>query len=69
LTVSQAQPLCAAEEEQWPNWFDDPLWWQAGTSGKVRLHATIQDLNRRQVRYLIHFKGDGTGTRVGWKYR
>jgi hypothetical protein len=36
---------------------------------KILLHDTIKDLNRRQLPYLIHFKGDGTGRRIGWEYR
>jgi hypothetical protein len=61
--------LAAAEELGWPEWFDDPLPPVAGHSSKVRLHDTIKDLNRRQRRRLIHFNGDGSGTRVGWELR
>ena len=61
--------LCAAEELFWATWIDDPLPRQAGMNAKVRLHDTIKDLNRRQHPYVIQFKGDGTGTRVGWEYR
>jgi len=60
--------LCAAEELDWVDWFDDPLPRPSGMNHKVRLHDTIKDLNRHQLSYLIHFKGDGTGTRVGWEY-
>jgi hypothetical protein len=60
--------LCAAEEQRWPWWFDDPLPKIPRTNPKVRLHDTIKDLNRRQTAQLIHFKGDGTGTRIGWEY-
>jgi len=68
-SVNQELVLRAAEELGWAVWFDDPLPGQRGKSAKVRLHDTIKDLNRRQVPHLIHFKGDGTGTRVGWEYR
>jgi hypothetical protein len=61
--------LCAAEELGWPDWFDDPLPGRGKGNAKVRLHDTIKDLNRRQLACLIRFKGDGTGTRVGWEYR
>jgi hypothetical protein len=61
--------LCAAEELRWPAWFDDPLPPAPRKNSKKRLHNTIQDLNRRQTPQLVHFKGDGTGTRVGWEYR
>jgi hypothetical protein len=67
--ANQQLVLCTAQELQWPAWFDDPLLRRPGTSPKVRLHDTIKDLNRRQVPYLVHFKGDGTGMRVGWEYR
>jgi hypothetical protein len=61
--------LCAAEEMAWPSWFDDPLPPVPRTSSKVRLHDAIKALNHHQVPYLVHFKGDGTGTRIGWEYR
>ena len=60
--------LCSAEEPGWPTWFDDPLPRGRGDA-KQRLHDTIKDLNRRQRPYLVHFKGDGTGTRIGWELR
>jgi hypothetical protein len=61
--------LMAAEELGWPKWFDDPLPVAPRLNSKVRLHETIKALNRNQCPHLIHFKGDGTGTRVGWGYR
>jgi hypothetical protein len=64
-SVNQELILSAAEELGWPMWFDDPLPGCKGRSAKVRLHDTIKDLNRRQKAPLIHFKGDGTGRRVG----
>jgi hypothetical protein len=60
--------LLAAEELNWPAWFDDPLPRRGRRNPKVLLHDTIKDLNRHQTPYLIHFKGDGTGTRIGWEY-
>jgi hypothetical protein len=67
--VNQELVLCAAEELAWPEWFDDPLPRVPGCNPKVRLHDTTKDLNRRQTPYLVHFRGDGSGTRVGWVYR
>lgn len=61
--------LSAAEELDWPVWFDDPLPRGMVRNAKVRLHDTIKDLNRRQRIFLIHFMGDGTGTRLGWELR
>jgi hypothetical protein len=68
-SLNQELVLRTAEELGWPRWFDDALPRVPGTSPKVRLHDTIKALNRHQNPYLIHFKGDGTGTRVGWEYR
>src|SRR5262249_12965343 len=61
--------LCTAEELSWPSCFADPLPRGKLRSPKVRLHDTIKDLNRRQGPHLVHFKGDGTGTRIGWELR
>ena len=69
LACNQELVLLAAEEVGWPRWFDDPLLRVRGKSPKRRLHDTIQDLNRHQTPYLVHFKGDGTGTRIGWEFR
>jgi hypothetical protein len=66
--INQELILLAAEEMNWPEWFDDPLPRRSGVNPKVRLHDTIKDLNRRQIPHLVHFKGDGTGTRIGWEY-
>jgi hypothetical protein len=61
--------LSAAEEMAWPKWFDDPLPPVPQIRSPVRLHDAIKALNNHQTPYLVHFKGDGTGTRVGWEYR
>jgi hypothetical protein len=66
---NQETILRAAEEMDWPDWFNDPLPRAPGMSPKVRLHDTIKWLNHRQTQYLIHFKGDGSGRRLGWEYR
>ena len=66
-SVNQELILSTAEELSWPDWFDDPLPGASGVNRKLRLHDTIKDLNRRQARPVVHFKGDGTGTRVGWE--
>jgi hypothetical protein len=67
--VNQELILSAAEEQGWPPWFDDPLPRRGGANPKVLLHNTINDLNRRQSVYLVHFRGDGTGRRIGWEHR
>jgi hypothetical protein len=66
---NQELVLSAAEELRWPNWFDDPLFFVREKNPKILLHDTIKDLNRRQSPYLVHFKGDGTGRRIGWEYQ
>jgi hypothetical protein len=66
--TNQVLVLLTAEELHWPRWFDDPLWRRPATNSKKRLHDTLQDLNRRQQAQLIHFKGDGSGNRIGWDY-
>jgi hypothetical protein len=68
-SMNQELVLYAAEELGWDPWFDDPLPRRPGTNPKILLHDTIKDLNRRQVPHFIHFRGDGTGKRVGWEYR
>jgi len=67
-SVNQELVLRAAQEQGWPVWFDDPLPRASGTNPKTRLHDTTKDLNRRQAESLIHFKGDGSGRRIGWEY-
>jgi hypothetical protein len=66
---TQETILLAAEELGWSRWFDDPLPHQRNGNAKVRLHDTIKRLNRHQSPHLVRFKGDGTGTRVGWELR
>jgi hypothetical protein len=65
--ANQELILISAEEQQWPDWFDDPLPRKIGQNPKIILHDTIKDLNRRQNESLVHFKGDGSGRRVGWE--
>jgi hypothetical protein len=66
--LNQELILISAEELEWPEWFDDPLPRQNGKNPKVVLHDTIKDLNRRQTESLVHFKGDGSGRRIGWQF-
>jgi hypothetical protein len=61
--------LCVAEEMAWPAWFDDPLPHCGRQNPKTRLHDAIKNLKLHQQARLIRFKGDGTGTRVGWEYQ
>ncbi len=66
---NQELVLCGEEELDWPTWMDDPLPRINGKNSKVRVHDTIKDLNRhQQISELVHFRGDGTGTRIGWQY-
>jgi hypothetical protein len=65
---NQEAVLNAAQEQGWPFWFDDPLPPRDGMKPARRLHDTRVELNRRQQVSLIHFKGDGSGKRIGWEY-
>jgi hypothetical protein len=64
---NQEAILLAAEELAWARWFDDPLPRARAGNPKARLHDAIKNLNRHQTLPLVRFKGDGTGTRVGWE--
>jgi hypothetical protein len=66
---NQEAILMAAEEMGWPPQFDDPLPRVRWGNPKVRLHDAIKHLNRHQLPHLVQFRGDGTGTRVGWELR
>jgi hypothetical protein len=67
--VNQVRILSAFEEEGWPPRVDDPLPTTPGVEPKRRLHHTINSLNGSQLRPLIHFMGDGTGTGIRWEPR
>jgi hypothetical protein len=58
-----------AEKQGWPSWMDDPLPRVSKSGAKVRLRYTVEDLNKFQRPYLVHFKLDGTGRRWGWELR
>lgn len=68
-SANQELVLVTAEELGWISWFDDPLPRGKNGNPKVRLHDTIKNLNRHQSPHLVKFKGNGTGTRVGWELR
>jgi hypothetical protein len=59
--------LAVFEEEGWAEYIDDPLPSRAGQDPKQRLHDTIKSLNRNQRHRVLHFRGDGSGRRVGWE--
>ena len=61
--------LCTADELDWIPWFDSPLPLRSDRNPKTCLNYSIKALNRHQSPYLIHFQGDGTGTRIGWELR
>ncbi len=68
-STNQEAILTTAEELGWPRWFDDPLPRSQLRNPKRAVQDTIKDLNRRQHFRIVHFQGDGTGTRVGWELR
>jgi hypothetical protein len=63
---NQETVLAAFEEEGWPMRIDDPLPQTPEIDPKVRLHDTIKNLNRHQLRRGICFRGDGRGWGVLW---
>jgi hypothetical protein len=64
---NQERVLSAFQEEGWPCHIDDPLPPVADQTPKRRLHDTIKCLNRRQIKRLIRFLGDGAGQGVRWE--
>ncbi len=48
----------------WPTRISDPLPPSSDVDPKQRLHDTIKCLNRRRLKKLLKFGGDGTGTGV-----
>lgn len=67
--ANQELILAAFQEEGWPSFIDDPLPPEGDQDPKRRLHSTLRNLNRGHKNMLIHFEGDGTGERIGWKWR
>ena len=65
--ANQEMILSAFEEEGWPPRIDDPLPPPPDQDPKLRLHSTINSLNRRHRTSLIRFLGDGNGLGVRWE--
>jgi len=61
--------LDSEQELGWPLWMDDPLSRKAGHDPKRRLNQTLKNLNRGQNAPRVLFRGDGTGTRLGWSIK
>ena len=68
-SLCQEAILAAFEEEGWPPAVDDPLSPLAELDPKRRLRDIIKGLNASQTNCLLHFRGDGTGTRILWEFR
>ncbi|NLX97032.1 MAG: hypothetical protein GXY83_12730 [Rhodopirellula sp.] len=64
---NQEHVLAAFEEEGWPVRIDDPLPPVPEQSPKLRLHTTVNALNRNQRNRLIRFSGDGRGEGIRWE--
>ena len=58
--------LSVFQEEDWPEFIDDPLPPALDGDAPTRLQATVKSLNRRQVNKLIRFRGNG-GMKVFWE--
>ncbi len=65
--ANQEQVLAAFEEEGWPVRIDDPLPPVPDQAPKLRLHTTVNALNRNQKNRLIRFSGDGRGEGIRWE--
>jgi hypothetical protein len=65
---SQETVLAAFQEEQWAPVIDDPLPGRFDQDPKLRLHDTVNNLNRHQRCQLIQFYRNGTGTGIGWRF-
>jgi hypothetical protein len=61
---NQEQILNAFEDNGWPPRIKNPLAHHPTICPKRRLHDTIKCLNRKQLKGLIKFRGDGTGRGV-----
>jgi hypothetical protein len=59
--------LIAFEEEDWPQYIDDPLPGDKNVDAKRRLHDAIKLLNRHHLVRALSFHGDGSGQGVVWK--
>jgi len=66
--LNQELILSAFQEDDWPAKLDDPLPPLPGLDSKRRLHDAIKSLNRRQIRPLLRFHGDGSGRGIHWDY-
>lgn len=66
---NQETVLATFDEDQWPTFVDDPLPPRNNVDRYERLHDTIKRLNQGQAIRLIQFHGDGTGERIGWRWR
>ncbi len=64
---NQERLISAFQSQGWPVQIDNPLEIDELVDTKRRLHDTIKCLNRRFLRNLIRFHGDGTGKAVQWR--
>jgi hypothetical protein len=64
---NQELVLCAFEECAWPERVDDPLPPAPEQNPKLRLHDTINRLNRNQIVPVMLFGGDGRGCGIRWR--
>ena len=64
---SQEVIISAFADEGWAPRVDDPLPPEVDSEPIRRLQSAIMCLNRNQLRRLLRFRGDGTGTGVIWE--
>jgi hypothetical protein len=58
--------LSAFQEEDWPEYIDDPLTGNHGIDPKIRLNSAVYRLNHKQLELLIRFHTNGKGNGVHW---
>jgi hypothetical protein len=59
--------LVSFEEQGWPPRIDDPLPLRPEVVPDEHRRQTIKNLNHWQLRPLLHFRADGTGTGIQWR--
>lgn len=65
---NQQLVLAVFQESDWFEHVDDPLPPSLDVDPKVRLHSTINGLNRNQKNPLVRFHGNGSGDGIYWQF-
>lgn len=65
--LNQQAVLSAFQSLAWPDRINDPLTPSDELCPRRRLSETIRALNRRQMRRVVRFSGDGSGRGILWE--